>query len=308
MIQSDENDFHAAVRSLLKITVAVRQIQIHDRKTQHHHSEIENAQLRSARPPPCRGSRKPEIERVQQEHEQRDHMLRIVKPILYHYPVHRDESQCRPDRDRNKSHEHAGLAHAFQQLQRRQAPDHVPEFVLAQEPLLPQENQAEYKRESERRVRQNAQGHMKRENGSPQIRLRQPVRRREVRREKEHQDERQDESSHGALSVIQLQSQVRQRQQPAEQRHRSIQIVIRHSMQSPRPLQKREIVRHQPQREEQSSQPPNELAARVQKTHVAAETQQIGGSRQNECDSVHARFRERASAVAQKIVMTPLRV
>src|SRR5437016_3321568 len=44
MIQSDKNNFHTAVQSLLKVAVALREIQIYDRKAQHHNQKIEDAQ------------------------------------------------------------------------------------------------------------------------------------------------------------------------------------------------------------------------------------------------------------------------
>src|SRR6266581_9189131 len=64
MIQSDENDFHAAVQSLLKVAVTMRQIQIHDRKTQHHNDKIEDAQLGCPCAAPRRRARQTEINHV----------------------------------------------------------------------------------------------------------------------------------------------------------------------------------------------------------------------------------------------------
>ncbi len=64
MIQSDENDFHAAVQSLLKVAVTMRQIQIHNRKTQHHNDKIEDAQLGCPRAAPRCCARQTEINHV----------------------------------------------------------------------------------------------------------------------------------------------------------------------------------------------------------------------------------------------------
>ena len=43
MIQSDENNFHSAVCSLLEVPMTMREIQIYDRKTQHNNHKIEDA-------------------------------------------------------------------------------------------------------------------------------------------------------------------------------------------------------------------------------------------------------------------------
>ena len=64
VIQPDENDFHAAIQSLLKVAVTMRQIQIHDRKTQHHNDKIEDAQLGCPCAAPRRRARQTEISHV----------------------------------------------------------------------------------------------------------------------------------------------------------------------------------------------------------------------------------------------------
>src|SRR5467141_555703 len=104
--------------------------------------------------------------------------------------------------------------------------------MAPQQPLLTEKYDAENKGKCKRRVGQDAQCNVKRKNRPAQFRLRKAVRRGKVRCKEENQDERQDKRSDGALRVIELQSQVRQRQEPSEQRHRAIQIVIWHGMQT----------------------------------------------------------------------------
>ncbi len=79
VIQTNENNFHAVLRPLLKVAMTVREIQIYDRKTQHHNREIEDAQFRCSRPPPRRSTRQTEVKRIQGEHQQSDYVFGVVK-------------------------------------------------------------------------------------------------------------------------------------------------------------------------------------------------------------------------------------
>src|SRR5207302_6188042 len=135
------------------------------------------------------------------------------------------------------------LAHALQQFERRQPPDHVAEFVASQQAFLSQENQAKNKRERKPRIGEDAQGNVKRKRGPVRRRRRKPVGRGQMRSEKEHQDKGHYEGSDRSLPVIQLSTQIGQRQKPAKERHGSVQFMVRNRVQTAGPLQKRKIMR-----------------------------------------------------------------
>src|SRR5260370_3936997 len=110
---------------------------------------------------------------------------------------------------------------------------------------------------------------------------RKPVGRSEVRGQKEHQDKGQDEGSNGSLPVIQLQAQIGQRKEPAKERHRTIQVMVRNRVQATGPLQKRKIMRHQAQPQERRTQSAREFLSRTEEANIQAETQEVGKRRQN---------------------------
>src|SRR5215469_7592025 len=80
------------------------------------------------------------------------------------------------------------------------------------------------------------------------------VRGSEMSRYEEDENKRQDKGSHGALPVVQLQRQIGKRQQPAEERHRTIQIVMRNRVQPAGAFQQGKIVGYQPDDQQQRSQ------------------------------------------------------
>ncbi len=93
--------------------------------------------------------------------------------------------------------------------------------------------------------------------------------------------------------MIKLQPQIRQRQQPPEQRHRTVQIVIRHGMQTARALQQRQIMGDQTQAQQQRAAPAYPYLPRIQKNHIASQADRVGYDRQNEINVVHWRFSKR---------------
>src|SRR6266852_5437666 len=105
---------------------------------------------------------------------------------------------------------------------------------------------------------------MKRKDNSMCGGRRKPVRWSEMRGQKEHQNKVQDESPHGSLPAIELQTQIRESKKAAEQRHGTIQIMVRNRVQSAGPLQKSKIVRNQAQPQEQRTQPAREFVSRAQ--------------------------------------------
>ena len=64
-------------------------------------------------------------------------------PELPGEAVDPDEAQRGANRDGNNADQDAGLAHALEQFQRRQAPNDITHFVLAQQAFFAQKNQAE---------------------------------------------------------------------------------------------------------------------------------------------------------------------
>jgi len=81
VIESDENNFHAALQALLKIAVAVRKIQIDDRKLSTTITKLKMHNLKRAPRARC-CPRQAEVKRVTTPIPQRDDVLGIVKGIL----------------------------------------------------------------------------------------------------------------------------------------------------------------------------------------------------------------------------------
>src|SRR5271168_2008661 len=188
--------------ALLKIAVTVREIEIYYRKTQHHHSKIENAKLGRAPSTPGRGPRQSQVKHVKKQHEKSDRVLRVVIPVLADQAIDRDESQGGPNGDGDEPDDDAGMAHAVEQIQRGEPPNHVAKFAAAQEALFAEENEAQDKGEREGGVSQNAERHVKSENYAVRGRRGKTIGGRQVRGKEKNENERKDESSHRSLSMI----------------------------------------------------------------------------------------------------------
>ena len=106
----------------------------------------------------------------------------------------------------------------------------------------------------------------------------------------EDEDKRKNQRADRPLAVVQFQSQIRQRQQPAKQRHRPIQIVVGNSVrpESARALKQRKIVGHQPGSQQQRTQTPGECFPGFQESQIEHEAQRIGDDSRIEQRVVHS--------------------
>src|SRR4030081_2591983 len=137
------------------------------------------------------------------------------------------------------------MTHPLEQFERRKAPNHVGELAASRQAFLAKEDQAQHEGKGECRVRQNAKRDVQRKNHAVRSRGRETILRRKVRGQKKGQNKWDGESSYRALPMVKLEAQVGERQHPAEQRHRAVEIVIGHSVQPARALEQRKIVRDQ---------------------------------------------------------------
>jgi hypothetical protein len=72
--------------------------------------------------------------------------------------------------------------------------------------------------------------------------------------------------------MVELEREVNEGEEPAEEGHGTVEVVIRDSVETARTLQEREIVSDEAEAEEDGSQAAGELIAGVEKSSVGAET------------------------------------
>src|SRR5215471_9543104 len=122
------------------------------------------------------------------------------------------------------------MAHALEQFLRWQPPNKIAHLVSTQKAFLDQKDETEHESEGEGGVSQNAERDMEREDGPVRWRWSELIRRRGVSGQKKHEHEWQSVSAHGALAMIDLQSEIGQAEKPAKERHRTIKIVVRNGV------------------------------------------------------------------------------
>src|SRR5579862_4637415 len=105
-------------------------------------------------------------------------------------------------------------------------------MAAAEEALFTKEYEAQDERKREGCVGEDAERDVKREKRAVRGRRREAVGRREMGCQEKHQNEGQHERAHRELAMIQLKNQIRKRQEPAEERHRAVEIVIRDRMEA----------------------------------------------------------------------------
>src|ERR1700692_1089560 len=152
VIQSDENNFHLrnARPTLLipcsypcsEVPVKMRKIPVHDAVTENHKHEIEDAKRRSARPAPRRCPRQNRVAHINQENQDGDDHFWIAIPIPSLQPVRPDQARRHAGGERNAANQHAAARHALENIERRKPPSHYTQLVVAQSPILHQENNA----------------------------------------------------------------------------------------------------------------------------------------------------------------------
>src|SRR5215831_18797867 len=287
VVQSDQHNFHGADCVLLEIAMRVREKQVYHGKTENHDREIEDTKLRGARSAPAGITRQPQIDYIGHQHQQGDDVFRIVVPDSAAQPVDPNKPQRRANGNGDQPDQHAALAHAIEQVERRQTPHDAADFVLLQQALLGEIDDAQHARKAERGVGQNAKRDVKRESHTFGRNRGVVVGSGGIGKQHKCQDKRKNQRSDRALTVEELQAQIGQREQPAKQGHGSGKVMIGNRVQAARSLEQRVIVRYQPARQQQRGHATRPFAARYQEPDVAGETAQIGRKCKQEKEMVH---------------------
>src|SRR5215472_10512999 len=105
---------------------------------------------------------------------------------------------------------------------------------------------------------------------------------------KKYENEGQNQCSNRPLAVVEFEAQIGQRQQPAKQRHGSVEIMIRNGVRPLRSLEQDKVVHHQACGQQQRSQPAGKRFSGVQKDQIQRETQRVSNDRGNEKAVVHS--------------------
>src|SRR5215471_8561052 len=134
-----------------------------------------------------------------------------------------------------------------------------------QQAILDKKDQTQHKGQSKSRVSQDAKGNVKGEYRTVCARGGQPRRGDQMGSQEKYKNERQDKRANRALPIIHFQTEVGERQQPAEQRHRPVEVVIRDSVKTFRSQEKRKIMDDQAEDKQNRAQASSQGFARVQK-------------------------------------------
>src|ERR1700722_2061950 len=98
-----------------------------------------------------------EIYRVEQQDKQRDDVFRVVVPELAVQAIDGNKTECGACGNGYEADQNTGAAHAFQKIQRRQAPDDLGEVSVTQKTGFGEINEAQDKRQCEGGVSQDAE-------------------------------------------------------------------------------------------------------------------------------------------------------
>jgi hypothetical protein len=254
----------------------MREIQVHHRKTQDYDHKIKDAEPGGSGATPCGCARKLQISGVEQEYEERHHVLGIVIPILTGEAVNPDKTENCSDRDGEEPNENTGTAHALEDVKRGKTPDDIAEFAVAQKAVLGEVNEAENKGQGEGGVGQDAEGHVQSEDRTARRRGGEAVGWGEMSGEEKDQDERDDESAHGTLPMVELESEIGNGEEPAEEGHGAVQVVIWDGVEAAGALEESEIVRDEAEAEKDGTEAAGELTARVEIAGIRTKTEGVG--------------------------------
>src|SRR5467141_2570335 len=86
----------------------------------------------------------------------------------------------------------------------------------------------------------------------------------EIGGEKKDQDEGDDEGSHRTLAMVELESEIGEGEQPSEEGHGAVEVVIGDGVEAAGALEKSEIVRDQAEGEKDGAETAGESAAGVE--------------------------------------------
>lgn len=189
-------------------------------------------------------------------------------PELASEAVNPKKTESGADGDGNNPQKHAGLAHALEQFQRWQAPDHVTHFVFAKEALLADEDKAKDARQGEGGVGQNTQRDVQSKSYAARGGGSEAIGGSEMRGKEKNKDERQDESADGALAMINFQGNIRKREKPPEKGHGAVKIVVRNSVKGAGAFEEREIMKGDANNKEGRSKSTDQFPAGMEKLRV----------------------------------------
>ena len=201
-------------------------------------------------------------------------------PELAGEAVNPKKTESGTNGDGNNSQKHAGLAHALQQFQRRQPPDHVTHFVFAKQALFSEEEKAEDARQGECGVGENTEGDVQSESYATRSGWSEAIGGSEMRGEEKNKDERQDESADGALAMVNFQSNIREREKPTEKRHGAVKIVVRNSVKCAGAFEKREIMKDDPDYQEGRGKSADQFPAGMKKLRVQKQADAVREGRE----------------------------
>src|SRR5262249_8310431 len=149
-------------------------------------------------------------------------------------------------------------------------------FAIAKQPIFNKENQAQHTGERKARIGEDAEGDVEGEHRTVSRWRGQTIARSKVRGKKKNKDERKDESANGTLAMVELQHKRGERQQPAEQGHRTGKVVIGDGVEALGALQQGEIVRDQPYGKQRRADSARCSFPGVQETQVGDKAQTVG--------------------------------
>src|SRR5262249_23389537 len=98
--------------------------------------------------------------------------------------------------------------------------------------------------------------------------------------EEEYEDEWHDEGADGALAMEEFEAEIGEREKPAEERHRAVEIVVGDGVGTAGAFEKREIVGDEADAEEDGAEAAGDGAAGAQIAKVGAEAEHVGQGRQ----------------------------
>jgi hypothetical protein len=90
--------------------------------------------------------------------------------------------------------------------------------------------------------------------------------------EKKNQNERDDESAHGTLAMVKLESEIGEGEQPAEEGHRAVKIVVGDGVEATGAFEESEIMSDETEAEKDGAEAAGEFAASVEIAGVRPET------------------------------------
>ena len=285
MVASDQRNADAHSASAIRVggrgrhqkkPVEPGEIQIHKRVAEQNHQKIERAQQRRARSAPSGIPRKQQIRHVNAYDRERDDHLGVAEFVAPAQPVFPGEAHADTKRQRDQPNIHAAARHAIQHVQRRKSPEGRAEASRTQHPILDQVDHAEDERKREGRIRPGVQRHVKCEHRAARHRWRGQRTRRENIEQHEPADQQQrHERSHGALAVENFQTQICEAEEPRKERHRAVQIIVRHGVQRQRALIKLPVLRPDPRGKQQRGQPSDPHIGHIQISGVAKKASHI---------------------------------